>query len=47
MVIAKQLDELLHKYGIGSIDLEPDGDFVMVHLHYDFKEYRENFCLGL
>ena len=47
MVTAKQLDELLHKYGLGSIDLEPDGDFVMVHLQYDFEEDEENFCSRL
>ena len=48
MVTAKQLDELLHKYGLGSIDLEPDRDFVMVHLHYDSKEdfYQKNFQLN-
>lgn len=32
MVTAKQLDELLHKYSLGSIELTPDGDFVMVLL---------------
>ena len=48
MVTAKQLDELLHKYGLGSIDLEPDGDFVIVNLHYDSKEdfYQKNFQLN-
>ena len=48
MVTAKQLDELLHKYGLGSIELTPDGDFVMVHLHYDSKEdfYQKNFQLN-
>ena len=32
MVTAKQLDELLHKYGLGFIELALDGDFVMVPL---------------
>ena len=43
MVTAKQLNEPLHKYGLGSIELEPDVDFVMVNLHYDSKEDGENF----
>lgn len=32
MATAKQLDELFYKYGVSSIELTPDGDFVMVPL---------------